>query len=71
MKKEKIKKRMSNFDRREEFLKKFKKLMIDYDVVYCGDMGSRPFFKFKDGSYYYFEFQDELLTISEYRAREI
>jgi hypothetical protein len=45
--------------------------MIDYDVVYCGDMGTRPFFKFKDGTYYYFEFQDNSLTISEYRAREI
>lgn len=62
---------MPNYDRREEFLKKFKKLMLDYDVTYCGDMGSRPFFKFKDGTYYYFEFNDEVLTISEYRAREI
>lgn len=66
-----VKRRMTNYDRNNEFLKKFKKLMLDYDIVYCGDSTSRPYFKFKDGTYYYFEFMDEELCISEYKSRII
>lgn len=67
----KNKRRIPNYDMNDEFCREFKKLLIKYKIKYCGNIGDRPYICFNDGNYYYFEYTDGDLKISEYKERKI